>query len=173
MTWFLVQGYAINHEGGSLPGFGGGAGSGPRPDQGLPGYGGGWDPGYGQGHPIGGHPGNRPPGSGGGPVDPGWGGGGWDHVGNRPPGSSGGHPGNALPGWPPTPDNSLPGGVHKGEIFIVAYHPEHGLRWVKVSDINSPGNELPGRPPHASGQPVPGGGQPDQGLPPVTAAPKK
>jgi hypothetical protein len=62
--------------------------------------------------------------------------------------------------------------MHKGEIFIVAYHPEHGLRWVKVSDINSPGNALPGGPPdHASGQPVPGG-QPDQGLPP-TATPKK
>jgi hypothetical protein len=56
----------------------------------------------------------------------------------------------------------------------VAYHPEHGLRWVKVSDINSPGNELPGRPPHVSGQPIPGQPptagqptppQPGQGLP--------
>jgi hypothetical protein len=50
----------------------------------------------------------------------------------------------------------LPGGVHKGEIWIVAYHPNHGLKWVKVSDINSPDQTLPGTPPGGvAGQPLP------------------
>ena len=115
----------------SLPGFGGGWGSGNRPDNSLPGFpahpGGG--PIYHPGHPDHGlpsgppdhawwgggrpdrpghdlpwapvHPGNRPPGSGGGPVDPGWGGGPPLHPGNRPPGSAGGRPDNTLPGAQP------------------------------------------------------------------------
>jgi hypothetical protein len=38
----------------------------------------------------------------------------------------------------------------------VAYHPDHGLRWVRVSDISAPGNELPGTPPSGvAGQPLP------------------
>lgn len=112
---------------GSLPGFGGGWGSGNRPDNSLPGYGHpGGGPIYHPGHPDHGlpsgppdhawwgggrpdrpgndlpwapvHPGNRPPGSGGG------------HPGNRPPGSWGGRPDQGLPGEQPGIDNSLPGG---------------------------------------------------------------
>lgn len=128
--YFIVQGYPINHEGGSPPSWGGGWGGGPRPDQGLPGWSGPVDPGWGQGHP-GGHPGNRPPGSWGGPVDPGWGGGPPDHAwrpGHRPP-----MPGQGLPpSWGIRPDIGGPG--------------------------DQPGidNTLPGHPGHPSHQPVPG-----------------
>jgi len=105
MAWFLVQGFMINHEGGSPPGFGGGWGGGPRPGHDLP-----WGPG---------HPGNALPGQ---PVDPGWGGG-WGSGGVDPGYGQGGgfrpdnslpwapgHPGNRPPGsYPGRPDQGLPG----------------------------------------------------------------
>jgi hypothetical protein len=129
MRWVLVQAYDF---GGMMPGFGGGWGGGPRPDQGLPpGFGGGhpdhdlpwgpghpgnWVPGSWGGRPDNslpwapGHPGNRPPGSWGGPVDPGF-------------GQGGGRPDQGLPGgrpdhpWLPShgggdrPDQGLPPGA--------------------------------------------------------------
>ena len=73
---------------------------------------------------------------------------------------------NALPEpppgiWPPPsrgnpivpigPDNTLP--VQPGTI------------WPSPGRPARPDQGLPGRPPHASGQPVPGGERPDQGLP--------
>ena len=165
-------------------------GGGHRPDNSLPGWQGGFvDPGYGQGHPIGGHPGNRPPGSWGGPVDPGWGGGGTPHPGQGLPGLPP-HPGNALPPGPPdVPENTLPGGVHKGQIWIVAYHPgcQVFVGWSLRLSTPLVIRSLV-RPPHASGpagpRPASGAGQPtppqpSQGLPSTppdqggTPSPKK
>ena len=109
---------------------------GGHPDQGLPGQG---------GHPDQGLPG-LPPHASGQPIPP-------PPPGVFPPPSLANPivpipPGTSVPPgtiWPPVgrpdrPDNSLPGHGH----------PDQGL---------------PGRPPHASGQPVPGGERPDNALP--------
>jgi hypothetical protein len=80
------------------------------------------------------------------------------------PGSGGDQrPDQSLPPGHEHPGQGLPGALHMGDVFIVAYHPQRGLHWVKVSDLNTGGQDLPGGG-HASGQPVPGG-QPGQGLP--------
>ena len=149
----LVLAYVIAEVSDIDPGFGNIVGGG-HPDQGLPGQGG--------------------------------------HPGNRPPGSSGGRPDNSLPWAPGNPDNSLPlpPGIQppnappalKDKLVVLwrlpnttewhgkavdNAHPDQGL----PGSQPQPDQGLPGHPPHASGQPVPGG-QPDQGLPP-TAEPKK
>ena len=146
-----------------------------HPDQGLPGQGG--------------HPGNRPP-QGGRPSHP-WappgqghpdqglpGGGSPDQelpelppeVGIWPPPSAS-HPivpvppDHALPPgsiYPPLPDHA------RGKFLVLAWisgeHEKSG--WHYVGDRHSdakPDHSLPGgRPPHVSGQPVPGGGQPSK-----------
>jgi hypothetical protein len=150
MAWFLVQGYMINHEGGSPPGFGGGWGGGPRPDHGLPG-GGPVDPGFGGGMrpPV--DPGYGRPGWS--PVDPGWGGGGM-HPGMPGFGGgwgSGGRPDNSLPGQPidpgfgggigqqpghPSGQPIIPGATPHGTAVATQppekVDPENGL-WVLVN----------------------------------------
>jgi hypothetical protein len=122
MQLFLVQGYPV-----------GPYDFGSRPDQGLPGYG---------------HPGNRPPGSWGGPVDPGWGGGGAPHPGNRPPGSWGGHPDQGLPGGPP--DHAWRPG-HRPPMPGQGLPPEFG---------GHPDQGLPGSGGHPSHQPIVPGATP-------------
>ena len=97
-------------------------------------------------HPIVPAPPGTPPGVIWPPIGhpPSWGGG-W---------GGGGHPDQGLPGGggrPARPDQGLPGGGGRPA------RPDQGL----------PGQ----RPPHASGQPVPGGGQPDNTLPGQPAHP--
>jgi hypothetical protein len=169
---YLAMIIPVHNEGGSLPSWGGGWGSGPRPDQGLPGYG---HPD--QGLPGYGHPGNRPPGSSSGRPDnslP------WAPV--RPgQGLPGNQPGidNSLPGGWGRPDQGLPGAQPKAYSAAIPPKPPESVNteqgvWVIV-DVNGtlawawaqkpegqPGidNSLPG------GQP-----RPDQGLP-ETAEPR-
>ena len=113
---------------------------------------------------AGGHPDHSLPGMEG-PVDPGYGmdqGGSIDNA--LPPGTP--PIGVTLPEpppgiWPPPsftrpivpigPDNTLP--VQPGTI------------WPSPGRPARPDNSLPGRPPHASGQPLPGGERPDNSLP--------
>ncbi|MBT1509449.1 hypothetical protein KIP88_02945 [Bradyrhizobium sp. SRL28] len=137
---------------GSLPGFGGGWGSGPRPDQGLPGSPGRpdnslpWAPGHPGGGPI--YPDYLPGWGGGwgsGAVDPGYG---------RPIFHPG-HPDHGLPVQPGHPGNRPPGSG--------GGHPDQGLPWAPVR----PDQGLPGEQPGIDNS-LPGGGwtRPDQGLPP-------
>lgn len=157
---------------------------GPGLDNSLPGMSGPTDPGYGR--PIY-HPGHPDHGL---PSQPG-------HPGNWVPGQGGpGHPGNALPGSPGHPSNRPPGSIaglpsHPiynppagtkppapgsspgAGLWVVAYVPGQGFKWVSVS----PG--VPEKP-----QPTPPGGTvdntlptvpvdpsaPDQGLPPTDPA---
>jgi hypothetical protein len=131
----------------SLPG--GGWGGGGHPDQGLPGgrpdhpwWGGGRPDRPDQGLPgSGAHPGNRPPGSWGGPVDPGWGGGGHPHPGNRPPGSGGGHPDNELPTEPPPGGEDVPEDVYQpapipeeiASQYVVSVYNPKTMTWTTKS----------------------------------------
>jgi hypothetical protein len=103
-------------------------------------------------------------------------------------GMSGGYPDQGLPGDQPGIDNSLPGmqpgidnalpepppGIWPPPSLgnpIVPIGPDNtlpvqpGTIWPSPGRPNRPDQGLPGRPPHASGQPVPGGERPDQGLP--------
>ena len=160
MAWFLVQGIALEGGGGSRPDNSLPGGSGGHPW--LPGHGPGpVDPGWGVRPPVDpgfGRPGwspvdpgfgNRPP------VDPGYGRPGWSPVdpGYGRPG--GGHPDNSLPGgghpWLPGhgpgpggvvypshpiyhPDKPTPPGTSPGAgIWVLAYVPGHGWRYVAVT----------------------------------------
>ena len=209
--WYYGEVHEVEHEGGDTPGFGGGrpARPGNRPDQGLPGQGG--------------HPGNRPP-QGGRPSHP-WAPPGQGHPDQGLPG--GGSPDQELPElppevgiWPPPsashpivpvpPDHALPpGSIYpplpdhaRGKFLVLAWisgeHEKSGWHYVVVDSDAKPDHSLPGgRPPHVSGQPVPGGGNrpstgpvppaqpgtkpnpvppgqpaaPDQGAPPAQPAP--
>lgn len=163
------------------PGFGGGGGSGNRPDNSLP-------PGV---PPIGSTlpeapPGIWPPPSLGNPivpigpdnslpVQPGTI---WPSPGRPPhidaglPGSGGrpdqglppspGRPDQGLPGAPARPDQGLPGGgggrpdntLPSKTYWMLCYCPSLGWRYVSVDPSLRPGHALPS-PGHPSGQPVP------------------
>lgn len=154
MTRVVIVGEIYNADlsiGGG-PVYPGGPGAPVDPGYGRPG----WspvDPGWGQGHPIGGHPGNRPPGSWdgthpanrppgswGGPVDPGWGGGGFPHPGGGPmPGGE--RPDNTLPevlpqGGTEVPPDVMPPPPVPEEIasqYIVSVYNPKTMTWTTKS----------------------------------------
>lgn len=89
---------------------------GPRPDQGLP-----------PGHA---HPGNRPPGSWGGPVDPGWGGGGHPHPGGGP------MPGGEQGGGTPVPEDVYTPAPIPEEIasqYVISIYNPKTMTWTTKS----------------------------------------
>lgn len=180
MQGYLAMIIPVDNVGGggspSLPGFGGGWGSGPRPDHDLP---------HGPGHvapPIY-HPGHPDHGL---PSVPG-------HPGNRPPGSWGGRPDNSLPGqgghpWLPghgdgglRPDQGLPPGLAPKTPYgtAVALEPPATVNttdgaWVLVNVQGTLVWAWAQKPSTGSGgeggapdQSLPGesGGAPDQSLP--------
>jgi hypothetical protein len=110
-----------------------------HPSQGLPGHGGGVDPGYGVG--------GRPP-----------------HVSNRPPGSWPGHPDQGLPGHGGggIPDHELPSTpppqLLPGYTLVMVRGPDMKWKYAAIAPGTPPPRPLP--------EPIPPGGQPDQGLPP-------
>lgn len=99
---------------------------GNHPDQGLPGGGA--------------HPGNRPPGSWGGPVDPGFGGGGRDHIwwggpggGERP---DHGLPPGAEPRGTPVPEDVYTPTPIPEEIasqYVVSVYDPRTMQWTTKS----------------------------------------
>ena len=100
-----------------------------------------------------GHPDNELPGAEG-PVDPGYGidlGAGIDNTLPAPPPGIWPPPSHGRPIVPIGPDNALP--VQPGTI------------WPPPGRPNRPGHDLPGRPPHVGGGPMPGGERPDNTLP--------
>ena len=92
----------------------------------------------------------------GGPVDPGWGGGGIEHPGNRPPGS-GAHPGGGPIFHPGHPDHGLPSGPPDHVSGGRPDRPDNSLPW----GPNSPDNSLP-VPPGVTPPATPGGALKDK-----------
>ena len=126
-----------------------------HPDQGLPGGGlhpGNRPPGSYPGHPDqglpggGGHP-SHPISGPGRPVDPGYG---------RPGGGGGGIPDNSLPDAPPPT-------LMPGWTLLLVRGPDGKWKYATLAPSSPPPRPLP--------EPIPPGGQPDQGLPPQPPQP--